>query len=71
MIRINWQVFDENSSERDSIYLFSIGKISLKTLCQQIWNKNSKIELIKLKKHKTQKARQLAKKWIYRNYSFR
>ncbi len=66
MNRIKWSVFDQNSSERDSIFDFAEGRLSLKSLQCYIWTEEGKKEFKKLKACKTERARYLAKKWIYR-----
>jgi hypothetical protein len=68
-MKINWNEFDGNSSEMDTIIEFSIGR-SIKYVSQNIWSPEAKKELKKLKKLPLEIARRRASKWLARNGIF-
>ncbi len=59
--RINWDIFDENSSSAEAILFFAIGMYSFPELRKQMWDRSAKAEVDKLRKMGRKKALRLAR----------
>ena len=62
-MNINWSKFDENSSERETLFNFADG-MSIRRLNCLIWSDEARLELKKINKLPIKIARRRAKKWL-------
>jgi len=65
--KLNWEVFQENSSSSEAIFLFAVGTISFPELRKQMWDRRAKVEVGKLQRLGRKKALSLTRNWLSRN----
>jgi hypothetical protein len=66
-VRINWAVFDDNTSTVEALIDFVKGT-SVAALLAGCWPKACKTEVKKLRKLKVSNARSRAKRWLVVNH---
>jgi hypothetical protein len=66
MSLINFEIFEENSSSRDAIVDFAIGRLNFPTLRKEMWDKRAKLEVDKMKKLGRKRSLTLSRNWCTR-----
>lgn len=68
-MRINWKVFQENSSTEEAVMDFAEGVTSVRQFEKDCWPKDCKKMVRKLKRLPVRLARRRARDFINRNYT--
>jgi hypothetical protein len=63
-MKINWSVFDENTSTVEALIDFVDRKISADILLADCWPKECKTEVRKLRRLKVANSRRRARRWL-------
>ena len=67
-MKINWRLFEGNSSSTEALYEFATGELpNFTALERELWHKETRDEVGKLRKLGLKKARTLARLWANRS----
>jgi hypothetical protein len=68
IVKINWPLFEGNSSSTEALYDFAKGDLpNFSALEKELWCKETRAEVGKLRKLGLKKARTLARLWANRS----